>query len=73
MPVLSLDSDALRRIRRERGLSQRQLAELIRSTSVEVSKWDRGVRPVQLATVGRLAIALEVHPMDLLTWAGGVE
>ncbi|SHJ58368.1 DNA-binding transcriptional regulator, XRE family [Nocardiopsis flavescens] len=71
MPVLELDHRALRRIRTERGVSQYELARRVGSARQEISKWDRGLRPVKLETVGRLAIALGVEPTELIRWSGG--
>lgn len=57
----------LRRLRRERGLSQEAFADAIGYHRTYVGGVERGERNLTLRTVERLAAVLEVDPADLLT------
>jgi transcriptional regulator with XRE-family HTH domain len=54
-------------LRRERGLSQGNLAAKIRSTPQWVSQLERGTRSPTVHTLCKLANALDVTLADLLT------
>ena len=56
----------IRAIRREKGLSQEQLAQALHVTRQTVSAWERGLSLPGLDTLGELARALEVEPERLL-------
>jgi transcriptional regulator with XRE-family HTH domain len=56
----------VRQFRRERGLSQEDLALEAGLDRTYVSDVERGVRNPTLAIVEKLAIALRVKPADLL-------
>jgi transcriptional regulator with XRE-family HTH domain len=55
----------LRRLRRERDLTQTQLARLVSIRQQELSAIEHGLQP-KLALVDRLARVLGVHPDELL-------
>ncbi len=56
----------IRDLRKEKGLSQEQMAELLHVTRQTVSAWERGVAQPSLDTLGEIAKALEVEPEKLL-------
>jgi transcriptional regulator with XRE-family HTH domain len=59
----------VRKLRRERGLSQEALADAVGLAVTYVGQIERGLRNPTLAVVERLAVAFAVDPRDLL--AGG--
>lgn len=53
----------LKLIRRERGVTQQELAQVVGSTQQSISRWERGdVGNVSLSFLARIAAALEVQP-----------
>lgn len=56
----------VRRLRRERGLSQVALADLARISQSQVSTLETGEHEPGVLTVVRVARALHVEPEDLL-------
>lgn len=56
----------LQRLRRERGLSQEQLAHLAGCPRAYLSGAEAGRRNVTLKTIEALAHALNVEPVDLI-------
>lgn len=56
----------LQRLRRERGLSQEQLAHLSGAPRAYLSGAEAGRRNATLKTIAALARALDVDPADLL-------
>lgn len=56
----------VRRYRKERGLSQEELAETVELAVTYVGQIERGVRNPTLKVVEDLARALGVKPLDLL-------
>ena len=56
----------LRRLREGRGVSQETLAERLGYHRTYLGGIERGERNLTLRTVERLAVALEVEPIDLL-------
>lgn len=61
----------IRRIRRERGLSQAALAERAGSSASYVSLIERGNANPRLETITALAAALGVSPVELLKIRNG--
>lgn len=59
-------SEALRRLRIERGVSQQQLAELLFIDRSTVSKWESGDRMPDAAMIARLSGALRTDVAELL-------
>ena len=57
----------LRRLRKERRLSQEQLAHLAKLDRTYVSSCEAGRRNVSLKTIVRLATALDVDPAALVS------
>src|SRR5215211_286398 len=57
--------DELRRIRKERGLSQQRLAELAKVDKVTIVHIENGKVSPKVATLGKLAGALEIELADL--------
>ena len=53
-------------LRKEKGWTQKQLAENIHVTDKAVSKWERGMNFPDLTTVERLAKVLDISPAALL-------
>lgn len=52
--------------RQEKGLTQKQLAELVHVTDKAVSKWEQGKNFPELTTIEPLSIALDSTPAELL-------
>lgn len=53
-------------LRKERGMTQKQLAEALHVTDKAVSKWERGINFPDLTSVEALAAALDISPAALL-------
>lgn len=66
-PVEQALGRVLRRLRRERGLSQERLAELLDGNRGYVSLLERGVNSPTISMVFALAVALGVSPGDFVT------
>jgi transcriptional regulator with XRE-family HTH domain len=56
----------LRTLRKQRNLSQHELAQQTGMRESEISRYERGRRDPQLTTILRLARGLEVAPGELL-------
>jgi transcriptional regulator with XRE-family HTH domain len=56
----------LRELRRQRGVSQEELADLAGIDRTYVSGCERGRRNIGLVNIHRLAHALDVEPWELL-------
>ena len=56
----------LRKIREERGLSQRQLAEALGVSGSRVSNWEQGLNRPDADMLADLCRALKVSPSELL-------
>jgi transcriptional regulator with XRE-family HTH domain len=65
-PILSNLGAAIRRLRRERGLSQEALADLAQIDRSYMSSIERGRRNLSVLNVARIASALAIPPGDLL-------
>ena len=62
----AIDGEKLRSLRKERSLSQAELAARAGTTQATISELERGLRRVQYRTTRRLASALGVEPKELL-------
>lgn len=60
----------IRRLRKESGMTQRQLGDAIGVTHPAVSTLESGLRTPGLGTLRRLAAVLGVRPSDILRGAG---
>ena len=58
--------DVLRAVRRDRGLSQEELAHACDRHRTYISKLERGKSSPTLGTIVQMADALEVRPSELL-------
>ncbi|GFH35457.1 helix-turn-helix domain-containing protein [Streptomyces pacificus] len=67
MPALIFDPDALRRIRRERGLSQSDLGEMVGRSVAAICRYEARVNAPTLGIIDALASALGVDFMELTT------
>lgn len=67
MLLRGLLANNLKRLRRERGLSQEALADLVGIDRTYVSALERKVYAATIDVVERLAKALSVQPIELLT------
>lgn len=56
----------IRELRKEKGLTQKELAQLLHITDRAVSKWERGLCAPDLSTLEPLAAALDTSVMDLI-------
>lgn len=56
----------LRRIRQEKGLTQKELADAITVCHQSVSKWESGQISPQVRWIYELADALKVNPKELV-------
>jgi transcriptional regulator with XRE-family HTH domain len=65
-PLLRTIGLTIRALRRERGLSQEELAELANIDRSYMSSVERGLRNVSVLNVARIAAALDVPVRDLL-------
>ena len=63
---LEVDTQKLRRLRREAALSQQELAELAGTTQETISRLERGHHSARGRTLRRLAGALGVEPKELM-------
>ncbi|MGE7776712.1 helix-turn-helix transcriptional regulator [Chitinophaga caseinilytica] len=64
--ILRLFGTNLRRIRKERGFSQRELSARCNVDNADISRMENGEINVTLRTLSQLADALEVAILELL-------
>jgi transcriptional regulator with XRE-family HTH domain len=64
--TIQVDTERLRRLRRERALSQRALAREAGIGLDTVNKLETGLRDALPATLRKLAEALDVEPKELM-------
>ena len=57
-------------LRKEKGMTQRELAEILHITDGAVSKWERGINFPDLALLEHLAVALDTNVITLLSLEG---
>ncbi|MGH9726083.1 MAG: helix-turn-helix domain-containing protein, partial [Candidatus Acidiferrales bacterium] len=67
IPSREIVAQNIRLLRRNKSLSQEKLAELAKLHRTYVGSVERGERNVSLENIDRLAAALKVDPVDLLT------
>lgn len=67
MDLIQILAANLKRIRIERGLSQEKLAEIVDLHRTYISGIERGMRNVSLRNIEKIAEALDVGVVDLLT------
>ena len=65
-PLLRTIGLTIRALRRERGVSQEQLAALAHIDRSYMSSIERGLRNVSVLTIARIASALDVPVRDLI-------
>ena len=53
--------EVIKSIRIEKGMTQKQVAELAGTTDVSLSRWENGSRDMQVETLCRIADALGVE------------
>jgi transcriptional regulator with XRE-family HTH domain len=63
---ISVDDEALRRLRKDRALSLRELGERSGVAFDAINKLEQGKRSAQPRTIRRLAEALDVEPRQLM-------
>lgn len=56
----------LRRIRKERGMTQKELASLIMVTHSSISEWETGDKYPQIIWIYEIASKLGINPEDLV-------
>lgn len=66
LTVASLFGQSLRRIRKEKGLTQERLAELTGLSTNFISELERGLKAPGLAAIVSISKALDVSVHDLL-------
>ncbi|MBM7052463.1 helix-turn-helix domain-containing protein [Streptomyces durocortorensis] len=67
MPARTFSPDALRRIRRERGVTQVKLAAKLGRTNTNVSGYENGHFAPSLVTLAAIADALDASMDDFMT------
>src|SRR6202043_3166805 len=65
-PILGQLGTTVRRLRRQKGLSQEALADLAHVDRSYMSGIERGLRNISVLHIARIAMALQVAPCDLL-------
>lgn len=65
MKFLELFGNQIKTLRKERGLSLRQLAQLCDIDYSDISKIEKGQRNIQISTILELTRGLDIHPKDL--------
>ena len=63
---MKVDGDRLRRLRAERALTLRDLAEISGVSYDTINKLELGRRPAHASTIRKLANALGVEPRELM-------
>ena len=60
--------DRIKKIRQEKGLSQKELGEMLGVSQQMIGQWETGKANPKIETVDKIAIALKVSRNDLLDW-----
>lgn len=68
---MNLIAGNIKRLRRQKGLSQEQFAQALCVTRQTVSAWERGISLPGLDTLGEMARVLEVKPEQLIYGIAG--
>jgi transcriptional regulator with XRE-family HTH domain len=68
---MDIDGEKLRRARQKQFLTQTELAEKAELTLSTLSRLENGLQQARISTVRRLALALGIHPSELLQDDGG--
>jgi len=63
---LGIDGDGLRKLRAERALTLRALADISGVSYDTINKLELGRRPAHASTIRKLAHALDVEPRELM-------
>lgn len=58
----------IKEIRKSKGISQKQLGELLNVTDVMIGQYERGVKNPKISTLRKIASALEVSVVDITGW-----
>lgn len=69
--ILKAFGQRMKSIRLEQGISQEQLGLLAELDRTYISGIERGLRNVSLINIERLAVALDVEPVELLKFNEG--
>ena len=69
MPMSTLFADTLKKLRKERGLSQTQLGQRMYVNNSTIARWENGSRLPDAAMIARLSRVLEVDVGTLLSAA----
>ncbi|MES2824992.1 MAG: helix-turn-helix transcriptional regulator [Pseudomonadota bacterium] len=67
--ILKAFGNRVKEIRLEQGMSQEQLGLIAELDRTYISGIERGIRNVSLINIARIAVALEVKPVDLLQFS----
>jgi transcriptional regulator with XRE-family HTH domain len=66
MPIIQVQfGKSVRRLRQRRKLSQEKLAELAGLHATYIGRIERGRQNISLVSIGRIARALKVKPVEL--------
>ena len=67
MSLILIFASNLRKLRIARGCSQEKLAEVVDLHRTYISGLERGTRNISIRNIEKIALALDVSPVDLLT------
>ena len=65
---MSIIGDNIKKYRKEKGMTQKELAEKIKVKHNSISDWERGICKPDADTVGVICWALDVDANTLLGW-----
>jgi transcriptional regulator with XRE-family HTH domain len=65
----SLIGDNIRKFRKEKNLTQKQLGDLLDMSEVMIGQYERGDRNPKIDTLRRIAKALNVELYDIADWS----
>lgn len=58
--------EKIRKARKSKGITQKQLGELTGKKFEAISQWETGERIPKLETIVKISCALKINPMELL-------